>query len=72
MTSTVASFALLGVGGLTGCFYMTREYYLPMKKKQENDKQIIRSLEKEIVRLKREMRICGIIVSHDPNSTSDK
>lgn len=68
MASTVTPFFLVGAGALTGCFYMAREYYLPIKQDYQKDQQRIRSLEEEIVRLKREMRICGIAVPHDPDS----
>lgn len=69
MTSTASSIALVSVGALTGYLYITCKYYIPMKKQYMIEKQKIYSLNEEIVRLKREMRICGIYVPQDDNST---
>lgn len=54
----IASFALFGLSAA----YSVKEYYLPLKDQHAKDKERIRLLEEEIVRLKREMRICGVAV----------
>lgn len=46
--------------------YTLQEYYLPLKHQHAKDKERIRALEEEIVRLKREMRICGIPIPPCP------
>ena len=43
-----------------------KEYYLPLKDQHTKDKERIQALEEEIVRLKREMRICGIVAPPCP------
>jgi hypothetical protein len=58
--SIATSFIALGIGALTGGAYALREYYLPIKNEYVRDREQIRELEEEIVRLKREMQICGI------------
>lgn len=57
---SIASITLIG-------FYSVQNYYLPLKDQQTKDKEHIQALEEEIVRLKREMRICGIIVHSSPS-----
>lgn len=46
--------------------YHVKEYYLPLKDQHTKDKERIQALEEEIVRLKREMRICGIVAPPCP------
>lgn len=57
---SIASLALIGL-------YHAREY-APLKDQHAKDKERIQVLEEEIVRLKREMRICGISVPPCPLS----
>jgi len=59
--STALSLAPFGLFGLFG-LYSLREYYLPLKNQHAKDKERIRVLEEEVIRLKREMRSCGITV----------
>jgi hypothetical protein len=66
MSVTSSLLAVVGAGAISGWFYTIRTYYLPMKEENIKDKERIQSLEEEIVRLKREMRICGIQIQ--PNS----
>jgi hypothetical protein len=60
--ASIASLALIGL-------YHAREFYLPLKDQHAKDKERIQALEEEIVRLKREMRICGITVPYASSST---
>jgi hypothetical protein len=59
MSSTALSFFTIGTGIVLGSFYF------PMKQSYERDKERdrarINELEEEVFRLKREMRICGIL-----------
>jgi len=59
-TTTATTVLSLGIGALVGGVYALREYYIPIRTRVTRDKQRIQELEEEIVRLKREMRICGI------------
>lgn len=63
MSSVTSVISLVGIGVLSGCAYTVHEYYMPMKKDNTKYKERILVLEEEIVRLKREMRICGISIS---------
>ncbi len=72
MSSTIP-FLTLSAGMVVGGVGALREYYLPMKHCYERDKKRIHELEEEILRLKREMRICGIrIPSEDSKITPGK
>lgn len=55
---SIAPFALFGLSAVV----TLREYYLPLKNQHAKDKERIRVLEEEVIRLKREMRSCGITV----------
>ena len=61
MSSLPSIIALVGLGALSGWAYTTHQYF-PVKEESAMNKERIHTLEEEIVRLKREMRICGIPV----------
>ena len=72
MSSLPSIVALVGLGAISGWTYTIRQYYLPIKQDSEINREKIRVLEEEIVRLKREMRICGIPIQSqmkDPSSS---
>ena len=60
MSSLASVVSLVGVGAISGWVYTIREYYMPIRENNRKYKERILVLEEEIVRLKREMRICGI------------
>lgn len=61
MSTAVAPTVSIAFIGLSAV-YTLREYYLPLKNQHVKDKERIRALEEEVIRLKREMRSCGIMV----------
>ncbi len=64
--STSTFLALGGMGAVVvGSIYTLREYYIPMQNGRTRDRERIQELEEEIVRLKREMRICGIRIASE-------
>jgi hypothetical protein len=64
MSSLPSVVALVGLGAISGWAYATHRHF-PVKEESVINKERIHTLEEEIVRLKREMRICGIpIQSH--------
>jgi hypothetical protein len=64
--STSTFLALGSIGTVVGGgIYALREYYIPMKNDRTRDRERIQELEEEIVRLKREMRICGIRITSE-------
>lgn len=57
--SHYALFIMTSMGILKSGF-LSIEWLKENKKERERDKEYIKELEEEIIRLKREMRICGV------------
>lgn len=57
--SHYALFIITSMGILKGSF-KSIEWLKENKKERERDKEYIKELEEEIIRLRREMRICGV------------
>lgn len=57
--SHYALFIITSMGILKGSF-TSIEWLKENKKERERDKEYIKELEEEIIRLRREMRICGV------------